>query len=246
MNEVEHLGALVKNMTDLHQREYKIRYNLHENLFFRKLVSPQVLDKLRAKPLDYFKSLIFLDYYTRILSDNDFSACDNIETLSKAVRDIEREKGIANAENGASYFKLETVVLETGMCFKQKHAQAGLSKIPKNEITGARRRYQQDKISLTRKIEPFYEGLGEMVKCQISEPMQRYIPGIKSRADLGALIFSDSVIAVIKNKKCTQEVVAMLECKDYLGASITALDYLASESSPERIKQSILQNNDKR
>ena len=46
-----------------------------------------------------FKALIFLDYFARVI-DNDYSVCDNLENLSKVLRDQERARDEDKGEKG--------------------------------------------------------------------------------------------------------------------------------------------------
>ena len=237
----EYVGTLVKNLNPLHDLEYKTVFNLHENTFFQKLVSREVLERVRVKPIDYFKALMFLDYFTRIV-EKDFAVCDNLERLSKAIRDEERKEGIDKGEKGASYLNLETVVFEAGIWAKEK----GISKksFGKKEIEEIRKRYQQEKqIGFdAREPEPFYDGIGEMVCQQVGDKMKPYLIGTRSRADLGAIVFIDSILTFIEDKSVEAAVYSKLESKDYFSASILALKQLIGEASLSKIKSAIEKN----
>jgi hypothetical protein len=244
----EHLGTLVKNFQPLHDLEYKVVFNLHENTFFQKLVSKEVLEKVRVKPTDYMKSLLFLDYFSRILQ-NDFLVCDNLERLSKAIRDkerIEEESGkVPNkGDLGASYFSLETVVIETGLYIRESRLKSTKMNLSKNEQIQIRTRYEKEvqvnlKSPKTRSIEPFYEGIGEMVLCQFSDGASSFINGIKSRADLGALIFSDYVMNYLGDERENKKIISKLKSNDYLNASLVAYNLLVEKVSLNKLKDSL-------
>src|SRR3989344_1474848 len=244
INQREYLGTLAKNFTSLHNLEYKVVFNLHENIFFQKLVSKEVLEKVRVKPIEYMKSLLFLDYFSRIMQNN-FSVCDNLERLSKAIREKEREEeqksGIDKGDQGASYFSLETVVLETGLWARESRIKSKSKDLTKTEINQIKARYdKEEKVDLsspiTRKIEPYYEGIGEMILSQISDNMKPYIPGVESRADLGALVFSDYFVKFFDDKKTSSQIYAKLKSKDFLSASIIAYNRLGQEASIDKLK----------
>ena len=44
-NSREHAGELVKNMQNIHDKEWSVVFNLHENTFFQKIVNKEVLEK---------------------------------------------------------------------------------------------------------------------------------------------------------------------------------------------------------
>ena len=82
------VGTLVKNLPELHDVEYKVVYNLHENTFFQKLISEKVLKDVRVRPVDYFKALVFLTYFTGVIEE-DYTVCENLVKISKALREEE-------------------------------------------------------------------------------------------------------------------------------------------------------------
>lgn len=246
VNEKEHIGTIVKNLTPLHDLEYKVVFNLHENAFFQKLVSKDVLERVRVKPEDYFKALIFLDYFTRVI-DNDYSVCDNLENISKALREQERERNEDKGEKGPSYLTLETVVFETGIFAKEKRLKAGKKDITKREANEIKKRYsQEEQIDLnspdSRKLDLFYEAIGEMVSNQISDNIKPYLSGVQSRADLGALVFVDSVFGYVDDKTTMQQANKELAVNNYYSASLIALKTLMKQASISKIKSSIEKN----
>jgi len=246
VDERKHVGEIVKNLMPLHDLEYKVVFNLHENTFFQRLVSKDVLEKVRAKPEEYFKALIFLDYFSRVI-DNDCSVCDNLENLSKALRDQERARNEDKGEKGPSYLTLETVVFETGLFAKEKLVKSGRKDIAKKEESEIKKRYLQEKpVDLSspdsRKLDPFYEAIGEMVSSQVSDKLQPYLNSVKSRADIGAIVFADSVLSVLQDKVSIQEVQNKLAMNDCYSASISALKALMKESSIPKIQSSIEKN----
>lgn len=250
MNEErKHLGTIVKNLEPLHNLEYKVVFNIAENTFFQKLVSKEVLDKVRIRPKDYLKSLLFLDYFSRVVA-NDYAVCDNLENISKAIRDKEREEeqktGKDSGESGASYLSLETAVYETGLWAKERDLT--IAKCKKKQIGAPiKQRYNHDKVvdlksKDLRELDLFYEGIGEMVVQQLSDKIKKYSLGVSGRADIGALIFTDSVLTYLKDKTLANKILQDLENKKYYEASISALNSLAAEASLDNIKSS-LENN---
>lgn len=233
-SEREHLGALIKNMDCLNDLEYKVVFNLPENIFFQKLVPKEILEKVRVRPEDYLKALLFLDYFSRIILDN-YTACNNLENLSRAIRDKEREKeqkeGLPDKwDRGSSYLSLDVVVLESGLCFQERQISEKRKTIDKQKI---KRRYAKEKRfdPTARKLDPFYEGIGEMVYSKASDRMKKYFGSVSSRAEIGAVIFADSVLACLKDSRVEAEVCKRFDAGDYLEASMIALEHLAKGAS---------------
>ncbi len=251
MTERENIGKLMKNLTPLHDLEYKVVFNLHENVFFQKLISREVLEKVRIKPTDYFKALMFLDYFSNVIS-NDYTICANLENLSKAIRDQERAKekaaGLADKyDEGLSYLSLETAVLEAGLFAQEKHLTSNKQILSKQEMTQIEKRYKKEfKIDLdakeARSLEPFYEALGEMVCSQISDKSRPYLAKVSRRNELGAIAFSDYVLSLVADKSCETQVYTKFGSNDYLSGSIIALKQLMKEATLDKLKSSLGKN----
>ena len=244
--ENEHIGIILKNLKPLHNLEYKVVFHLHENTFFQKLISKEVLDKVRIRPEDYFKSLITLDYFSRII-DKDYGVCDNLENLSRILREKEKESGVEDGEKGNSYLSLESAVFEIGAFINEKRLSSKNKEISKKEEGEIRNRYSQgEKVDLsspnTRKLDNFYEAMGEMVSSQASEKARAYLEKVNSREDIGAIIFSDSVLGVLENESSKKDIYSKLDKGDYCSASISALNALMKESTLEKIGRAIEKN----
>lgn len=242
----EYLGRLVKNLQPLHGTEYKVVFNLHENTFFQKIVPKEILEKgVRIRPIDYFKALVFLNYYTRIIEDN-YQVCDNLVTLSKVLRKEERESG---KDGEASYLSLEAVVLESAIltkerCFK-KRKNICFDKKEKQEIV--KRYLAESSLNLDspgiRKLDPYYEAIGEMLCALVEDKIKPYLSEISRRTELEALVFTNSILPLL-NAKESKEIYDNLSRKDYLSASLIALDKIVKKVSISQLKSAIANKND--
>ncbi|VVB78015.1 Uncharacterised protein [uncultured archaeon] len=246
VNENEHIGTIVKNLSPLHDLEYKVVFSMHENTFFQKLVSTEVIDRTRVKPIEYFKSLMFLEYFTKVVEPG-YTVCDNLETISKKLRESEREKGEDKGEKGSSYLNLETVVFETGLFAKEALVKSGKKALTKKQESEIRKRYDLERpVDLSspnlRKLDPFYEAIGEMVASQLNDKSKPYLLGVKSRSDLGALVFSDSILGCIDDNATCTRVYSALANNNYYEASLIALKSLIYESSISKIQSAIEKN----
>ena len=219
------VGTLVKNLPELHDVEYKVGFNLHENTFFQRIVSKELLKKgVRVQPLDYFKALVFLDYFTGIIEDNH-KVCDNLVAISKALRKDEKEAG---ENRGASYLNLSTVIAETGLYAKEKQDDL--------DVDAVKSRYNSQPavdFDSAKKPDPYYKAMGAMVSALVQR--KELLENIASRADLGAVVFTDAVLGILKDPNYQSKVNEALAKKDYLNASLIALEGLSKEVSLEDI-----------
>ncbi len=224
MNLEERIGTLIKNIPTMHETEYEVRFNLHENTFFKKLAPEEILGTVRIKAVDYFKSIVFLSYFSRIIEGN-YQICDNLVKISKAVRAEEKENG---KDSGASYLPITAVVLETGLYSQGKNYS--------REKTNIKNRYSSnlstvDLSNPTRQGEPYYEAIGKMVCDMVSDERKDYFNSVSSRREIEALVFTDCTLNVITDAKCKSKANNLLKKKDYFGASMAAFEGLRKEAS---------------
>ena len=227
------VGTLVKNLPELHDLEYKVGFNLHENTYFQKLISKEVMEKgVRVTPRSYFKAIMFLTYFTSVI-EGDYKVCDDLVTLSKTLRAEEREAG---KDGVASYLGLDVVVAEAGLCAKEK--KIGSDKV---DVLVAKSRYDNQATPIDfdsgalRPIEPYYEGIGQMVCDLVSEERRELLMHVNSRAELEALVFTDCVLGLLKDATYRAKAEELLKKRDYLTASLIAIEGLRKEMTLSRM-----------
>lgn len=222
-NPREHAGELVKNLQNLHNTEYKIVFNLHENTFFQKMVNKEVLEKgVRVKPEDYFKALVFLSYFCGTL-ENDYTVCDNLVRISKVLREEEKTKG---EDKGTSYLNLEAIVLGSAMATKERLLKTKQTSYTSKEKKEIQKRYKTETpVSITRQLDPYYEAIGEMVCSLVDENLKPYLGELSRRTDIEVLVFANAILPLL-NKAESKQVYDYLQKKDYFSASMNAFDSL--------------------
>jgi len=244
------IGTLLKNLPVKHTREYTQGLTLDENTFLQKLISEDVLTAkikmqhedgktrthagIRVKSENYLKALVFVDYNSTVL-DESTSICENLITLAIKVRELKHKE---DSDKIVLDLNLETVVLETGLIAQQRSSESPDSSQP-NNIT---RRYNQNNAfignSPLRNIEPYYQALGLRIVEMVSPERRQYLDDVTSRLDLGAVIFTDCVLGVLKD----QETIDLIEkdlSENKLKASISAFYAIRNEATVERLSDAI-------
>lgn len=240
------IGTLIKNSPDLHNLEYEVGINLHTTTFFQKTVSKKVLDKgIRVKPVDYLKALVFLDYFTSVIED-DCRICDNIIEISKVLRKEPKDTDVKeDMSEDPSYLSLDTIVADAGLCAKEKGDD--YYSIEPN-IKNVRERYESLKETVDfksgsiRKADLYYEAIGQMICDLVEEKTKPQLKEANSRIEVGAIVFTDSIMNILKDTNYRSKVNKMLEDKEYFEASLTALDGLSKEISIENMQDYILKS----
>ena len=221
---VTDIGTLLKHLPPLHSIEFKTGYNLHENTIIQKLVEKGVMEKgVRVKPVDYFKALVLLSHLCGTMGQG-YKACDNLVTISKALRDQERAEG---KDEGRSYMSLPAVVVEAGLDAQE---------IPRVLLTRRHKAEQQlvDIPTLAR-ADPYYEAIG-LCACNLVLPESRkYLEGLRSRVDLRAVVFADCVGQTFKDPR----IYDALAKRNYAAAAIAALDAMRTNASRQRLEEVI-------
>ena len=207
-----HVGSLLKNSSDFHDNEPKAMFNIQEISFFQKCVSKGLIDKgVRIRAEDYLKSLVFLDYFTKVL-DSDYKVCDNLVVISKAMHsDSKAANGGVDPKNSMgddmSSLGLDLVIMEIGL-----YAQGRGDDYYTNSSSYIKQRYNKYsdivdfKSSSIRTPEPYYDALGQMLTDFVSISNQPLLEHINSRADFGAIVFTDNIIPMLTSNTFKQEI----------------------------------------
>jgi hypothetical protein len=238
-NLVTHVGTLMKNLPELHDIEFKVGFNLNENTFFQKLIQKDLLEKgVRVKPVDYFRALGFLSYFTGVIED-DYNVCDNLVTISKKLREVEKKAGL---DGEYAYVKLGTVVMEAGLCAQERGNEHYSDPLT---IEAIRSRFENQGPIVDfgsenlRKADPYYIAMGHKVYDTVSEERREFLEGVSSRGDLIALIFSDCIMGVLDDKNYISNINQTLSGKNYFGASAAAMEGLRKEASLPKLESFI-------
>lgn len=231
---INHLGVLAKNLPALHTIEYKVGFNLHDNTFLQKMIPKDLLEKgVRIIPEDYFRGLVFLSYFSEIMS-GDYACCTNLVTLSKALRKHEKETGV---DGTASYLHLGAVVVETGL-----YAKEHLGTMPLQDIVT---RYEQKMGAVDfaaptlRAIEPYYLGIGQMLYDLVPGEKQPLLSTIQARADVWALVFTECVLSTFPHAPYKSAVEELEAKHDYLQASLASINGLQGDVTLDHLEKMI-------
>ena len=81
-----------------------------------------------------------------------------------------------------------------------------------------------------------------MVCSLVREENRHLLEEISRRTELESIVFIDSILPLLGNKKYISEINTHLTNKDYLSASLTAIKGLAEEVSLSKIKSAIIKN----
>jgi len=234
-----HVGTILKNSTELHDIEYEVSFSIYINTFFKRMISEELLGKekgVRIYSEDFYKGLIFLDYFCGVIEGN-YAVRDNLVTLSKKLRELEKEKKL---DNELSYLRLEAVIGEAGL-YAQDHEPDYYSN--KATVKSIEERYTQKHIpvdtSTAIRADPYYEALGLMVCDMISDANKPLVENVSSRVELQAFVCCDLIINYLQDKTATSRINDALSQKEYLKASLQSIEALAQYVDKDKLSDQI-------
>ncbi|MBU0666025.1 MAG: hypothetical protein ABIC91_03630 [Nanoarchaeota archaeon] len=228
----QNIATILKNSPNNYNEEYKVGFTIQENTFFQKLVLKKILDNgVRVKPVDYSKALIVLSYFAGILED-DNKICENLVRASKALKAKEKEAG---TNNRSHYLKLEAVVIECGLRGREKNTNYQ-DKTTFDEVNKRFEKYGpkiDSKNDDFRKPDFYYEGIASKIIDITRDEYHSFLTSVSNRSELSAVIFADAIFQTRPDDKEESLVKNKFSNKDYLNASIEALNHLKKNSSVE-------------
>ena len=247
------IGTLVKNLPDLHEREFKQGLTIDQNTVLQKFVSEDLLTvKVQVKHSDgavlphtgirvesenYLKAMVFLQYFTNVLEE-DTGICSNLIEL--AIRIREQDSAKAEEYSKSSSLSLSSVVIEAGLYSKQRIAQGTNETTPEKIIKRYKTKNMYVLEGAVRRSDPYYQEIGRRFIDMVDPKRRKYFEKINSRLDIQATIFTDCVLSVIDDNSIKKIIEEQLS-EDKVRASMTALYALRNYANIEKLKQSLME-----
>jgi hypothetical protein len=235
----EHIGTILKNSPELHNLEYEVGFSIYVNTFVKRMVSDKLFDSekgVRIHSDDFYKGSVFLDYFCDVIEGN-YMVRDNLVTISKKLRELEKKEKI---DKGISYLNLESVIGEVGLYAKEHDADYYTqASTLKQIIERYAREHKPLEPSQSIKADPYYEALGLMIYDMVSDENKHLLVDTSCRVELKALVFADSIAGYLKKKENAAQINTILGQKEFLKASLGAIEFLAQEITMEEAYSNI-------
>jgi hypothetical protein len=229
----EKIGFCLNSLPNESNKKYAINFDPVETTYLDKLISEQTLNKrIIVDKKDFFKTIVFLDYFVNILS-NETGLLDELYTLAK---DLERKHEDLDPDLGL-------IVRYAGMYYVSQQRKNWVT--DNSETTGSERfRTKNKKVGSDYQtqlnISPVYEAVGSMVYDLVNNPvLKQEVPKLQTLYDLKAAIFIDSVLDQIQTDEIKEKIVKKVQDGSYYKASHIAMISLSKEVSDDGIKQYI-------
>ncbi len=224
------VGYMLMRSPNESNRDYRYNFDPLENLYMKKLVSERVLEnRIIMDADDYFKGIVFLDYYANVIRGSTSFLSDMYEIaqqLEGLRQDLDPD--------------LKLIVTYTSISYISQFQMPMRSQ---NTTSSAIRRHESlntiisDPYISLREIDPTYSSLASMVCSQFQdERIKGMIPNATGAYDLKALMFTDALLPYIESKELVYH---RLEINEYAKAAMRALALAAKELSYDTMNEYI-------
>ncbi len=209
------LGAMLKCAELEEDFEYRFMFDITANTFLQKLIPKKLMDrKLNINKGEYFKSLLILDYFVSVVS-NDYKVIDNIDII---YRELIKKDPNAN-------LRLDLILGEIALYSKEY-------KILKNKKEIKKRFKISGKCSCNIKdLDPYYEAIGFMLLDNIK--IKDIAVNVSNKIEYKAAVFFDAILGNIKGTDIMNDI----KKGNYFEASIRALNEYSKNISIDDIEK---------
>jgi hypothetical protein len=207
------IASLLEQSDNISNKTYRVNFDPVQEIVLKKMVGEPMLNKrLIIEEHDFFKGIFVLNYYCSIVSKN-YDVADSLYKFAVQLekKDKSKDPVMQDVIEHILQNSLQTTALLDN--YSERSIKAGYNSMKHVvDLSGAR---------FTR-VSPIYTGAAKIIKDSVTN-LERYLSKIDSRADLDALIFTDALYPYILEDQNLPYVDALLEKKDFLKASVSAL-----------------------
>lgn len=224
------IGQMLQSSPNLSSKEFVLSFDPIETIFLQKIITePTLVQRVVLEKEDYLQEMMYLDFLATLML-RDQAIFQKLAVLDKRLERMNDSMGI-NLEICVKYVAIDYV------------AQL----INGQKRPASKRTFEQDNIEIEivnsnlRTISPVYLELGRIIYQMFSmQETQNKINCIKGRADMKALVFTDSNLRYINDEAEKRKVVQRLERNDFYNAALRSLYCLASEVNQRSVDNAVV------
>jgi len=223
------IASLLEQSNNYSNKTYRMNFDPVQEIVLKKMIGEEVLNKrLIIEEHDFFKGIFFLNYYCSVIAKS-YDVIDSLYDYAKQLERVDKHKDPVIAD-------VVEKVLQNSFkknIFVSDHAERG-----------TREAYNSMKQNINLsgaqfvKPSPVYSSAAQIIKNTVNN-LEQNLSTIESRADLNALVFTDAIYPYIRTDSNLPMVNNLLEKKDFLNASITALQIASKKYYADHIDKKI-------
>jgi hypothetical protein len=219
------IASLLEQSNNLSNKTYRLNFDPIQEIVLKKMIGDDMLNKrLIIEEHDFFKGIFLLNYYCSVIAKS-YDVVDSLYSYAKQLERIDKSKDPVMKD------VIEYVLQDSlkKSIFVGKYVERG---------TNSAYNSMKQNINLSGvqfiTVSPIYSGAAKIIEDTLTN-LESSVLNIESRADLNALIFTDALYPYIQNDSNFNKVTNLLEKKDFLHASITALQIASKNYYTEHI-----------
>ena len=226
---ITRVASLLEQSNNLSNKTYRLNFDPVQEITLKKMVGEDMLNKrLIIEEHDFFKGILLLNYYCSVIAKS-YDVVDSLYSFAVQLERVDRSKDPI----------IKDVIEHVFQDSFKKNIFVG--DYVERGTRAAYNSMKQD-INLSGvqfiKVSPIYSGAAKIINDTLTN-LEPNLLTIESRADLNALIFIDAIYPYIMSDSNLPQVNRLLEKKDFLNASITALQIASKNYYTEHIDKRI-------
>jgi hypothetical protein len=221
------IGMILKDSPNRHSFWSSTRYDPIQIEFLRKMVSEDILEKkVRLIKKDYFKTVIYLDFFTRfVVGDNDI-----LDEMNRRTTELERIDSFLDPN-------LELCIRCCSLEYMADYGPLANNDRRRNQYMDCTQVFTE--YPSLRSIDPMYETVGRLILEQFNiDKVKERLSKVSDVNDLAAMLFIDINLSLYKNEvnesyygRIENEIVDLIDSEDYLNAAHYSMDVVAKRVS---------------
>ncbi len=226
------IASLLEQSNNLSNKVYRLNFDPVQEIILKKMVGVQTLDKrLIIEEHDFFKGIFLLNYYCTVIAKN-YDVIDSLYAFALQIEKIDRHKDPV-IKDVVEYILQDSFKknIFVGNYFERGTRAAYDSLKQPIDLSGTQ----------FIQVSPIYSTAAGIINDTLTN-LPYNVLSIESRADLSALIFTDALYPYIRTDPSISSVNLMLEKKDFLNASISALKIASKNYYNENIDKKLKVN----
>lgn len=235
-NLANRLGLLLKYSPDRNQLESSVNFDPVHTYFLRKVVSPLIFEKrVRAIKKDYFKTVLYLDFFTRFIVNNS----DILDEMRRRTKQLEQIDPFLDPDLGLCIRCCSLDYMANFRPIARRDRRKTQYAQSNNEV--------EIEYSGLRRIDPIFEAAGRLMLEQFStEEIKQRLHKVTKINDASTMVFIDLNLEAYKSEADEQsyrelrdEVLQLLDSNDYLKAAVKSIESTAKRVSRQPISDYI-------
>ncbi|MGV8087384.1 MAG: hypothetical protein ACP5N1_07165 [Candidatus Woesearchaeota archaeon] len=226
---VVRIATLLEQSNNLSNKIYRLNFDPVQEIVLKKMVGEDMLNKrLIIEANDFFKGLLTLNYYCSVIAKS-YDVVDSLHDYALKLERLDRSRDPLIKD------VVEYILMDS---FKKNiFVGDNIDRSAKSAYISLKRNVDLSGVKFTR-VSPIYTSAANIIKDTVPN-LYSNVSLIDSRIDLNALVFIDTIYPYIRDDNNLSKITSLLVNKDFLNASINALQIASKKYYNDHIDKKI-------